>query len=304
MRIKNKINLKYGDSNLRKNIFSLNLMLPALVIIALVMVYPTVYAFIMSFFRWTFDKPLKFIGFDNYIKIFTNSLYFHSLWITILFTIVVTILTIVISLYIALLLNMELKGTNLCMAFLLIPWAIPPIVNGIIWGYIFHPRLGTFNNLLIEMGILKKFVAWQSLPWPAFILIVITTVYKSLPLVVLLLSASLKTIPKEIYEASDVDGMSHIGKFFKITLPLIRPSMAIIFILLSISTFKAFDMIYILTKGGPSNFTAMLNYLAYTVTFKQMTFGLGASIAFLSSFLILILSIIYYKTSYREVRYD
>jgi len=279
------------------------MMLPAMIFILFVMVFPVIYSFVMSLFDWRLGKTPKFIGIENFVNIFKIPDIAHSVWITILFALVVTVLAIVFGLFLAVLLNMDLRGSNFIMAILLIPWALPPVVVGLMWKWIFNPRLGTFNNILIAMGLLGNFREWQSEPWPAFIIIVVTTVYKVLPLTVFLLSASLKTIPKELYEAADVDGMSPAGRFFSITLPLVRPSMVIVFILLSVETFKAFDLIYVLTRGGPGNFTSVLNYISYLYSFTFMKFGLGAAIAFFVSFLIVIISIFYYRLTYREVRY-
>lgn len=289
---------------LKRNIFNFSMLSPAIIIIGGVMIFPTLYAFFMSFFNWRLGKTPQFIGFENYVKMFTLPDILHSIWITILFGIIVTVLTIVFGLFIALLLNMELKGTNLAIALLLIPWAIPPVTNGVMWNWIIDARFGTFNNVLMSLGILDNFKAWNQDPWPAFIIIIFSTVYKFLPLAAFLLSASLKTIPKALYEAAEIDGATPIGRFFAVTLPLVRPAMVIISILLSVGTFKAFDMIYIITKGGPANFTAVLNFLSYMTTFKNMNFGLGSAIAFFISFLIFIICIFYYKTSYREVRHD
>jgi len=295
---------KEGHSlSLRRNSFNINMMLPAIIFILFVMVFPVIYSFVMSFFDWRLGKTPKFIGIENFVSIFKIPDIAHSVWITILFALVVTLLAIVFGLFLAVLLNMDLRGSNFLMAILLIPWALPPVVVGLMWKWIFNPRLGTFNNILIAMGLLGNFREWQSEPWPAFIIIVVTTVYKVLPLTVFLLSASLKTIPKELYEAADVDGMSPVGRFFSITLPLVRPSMVIVFILLSVETFKAFDLIYVLTRGGPGNFTSVLNYISYLYSFTFMKFGLGAAIAFFVSFLIIIVSIFYYRLTYREVRY-
>jgi ABC-type sugar transport system permease subunit len=197
-----------------------------------------------------------------------------------------------------------MRGTNFAMALLLIPWALPPVVSSLMWKWIFNPRLGTFNNILIALGLLDNFRTWQLEKWPAFFIIVIATVYMVIPISAFILTASLKTIPKELYEAAEIDGASPIYRFSKITLPLVRPSMLVLSILLSVVTFKAFDMIYIITKGGPCNFTSVLNFLSYQISFKFMKFGFGAAIAFFVSFLIIIISIIYYRTTYREIRYD
>ena len=301
--------IKTGKKKVKKlsfgrNIFAFNMMSPAIIIISVVMVFPTLYAFYMSFFKWRLGETPQFIGIENYIKMFNMQDIFHSIWITILFAILVTVGTIVFGLYVALLLNMDLKGTNLVIALLLIPCAIPPVANGIIWKWIMNPRFGTFNNILISIGVLDDFRVWAQEAWPALLIIIIATVYKMIPLAAFLMSASLKTIPKALYEAAEIDGMSTVGRFFAITLPLIRPSIVIISILLSVGTFKAFDMIYVITKGGPANFTAVLNFLSYTTTFRHMKFGLGSAIAFFISFIILIVCMFYYKVTNREVKYD
>jgi len=288
----------------KRNFFSINLMLPAIIVIVFVMVFPTLYAFFMSLFNWKFGKDISFIGFQNYINIFKIPDISHSIWITFLFVAIVTILTIVISLYIAVLLNMDLKGTKIAIAMLLIPWAIPSVSNGIMWRWIFNPRFGTFNNILISLGLLDNFRQWQFEKWSAFFIIIIATVYKLVPFAAFLFTASLKTIPKGLHEAGEIDGLTPVGRFFKITIPLIRPSLIIVIILLSVSTFKAFDMVFVITQGGPSNFTAMLNYLSYVYSFTLFDFGLGSAMAFFVSFLILIMVIIYYRVAYREVKYD
>jgi len=289
---------------LRRNIFVTSMLSPSVLIILAVMLFPTIYSFFMSLFDWRLGKPRQFIGLGNYIKLFTTPDILHSIWITILFAIAVTVLTIVFGLFLAVLLNMDLRGTNVAIALLLIPWALPPVVNGVMWGWMTNARMGSFNNILISIGVLSDFKVWISDPWYAFLIIVIATVYKMLPLSAFLLVASLKTIPKDIYEAAEIDGMSPVGRFFAITLPLVRPSMVIIFILLSVATFKAFDMIFVITQGGPGNFTAVLNFFAYMTTFRHMNFGLGAAMAFFISFLILIICVFYYRVTYREVRYD
>lgn len=288
----------------KRNVFALNMMSPAVIVIAIVMIYPTLHAFYMSFFKWRLGKTPVFIGFENYIDMFMIPDMFHSIWITIVFSAVVTLLTISFGLFIAVLLNMELRGTKLAIAFLLIPWAIPPVVNGVMWSWLMNARFGTINNVLLSLGIIDDFRVWTMEPWAAFFIIVFATVYKMLPLSAFLLSASLKSIPKVLYEAAEIDGKSPVGRFFAITLPLVRPTMVVIFILLSVATFKAFDMIFIITKGGPANFTAVLNFLSYITTFRHMKFGMGSAIAFFISFLILIISIFYYRVTYREVRYD
>ncbi len=287
-----------------RGLFNFSMLLPAIIVIAFVMVYPTLYAFFISLTKWELGKSPEFIGLSNYIEMFRMPELVHSIWITFLFSFLVVVLTILLGLYLAILLNMDLYGTKFITALLLIPWAIPPVVNGVMWKWVLDARFGTFNNVLMKLGILSNFTTWQNYNWPALLIIIVTSVYKMVPLATFFFIAAIKTIPDPLYEAAKVDGVSPIGKFFKITLPLVRPTAAILFVLLSVSTFKAFDMIYVLTKGGPANFTSVLNFYSYVITFRQINFGLGSAIAFFLSLVILVISIIYFRTVYKEESYQ
>lgn len=293
-------NIKSSD-----RLFTIILMAPSIIVMGVLLIYPTINAFWISLNKVNFrEQSYEFILFKNYQTIFSNVEILNSLKITLFFSISVIIGTIVIGFSVALLLNREFILKKLCIAILLVPWAVPPIANGLMWKWIFNARFGAFNNFLMSIGLLDKYINWFLMKESALIIVILTSIYKLMPFTVFLFLASLQTIPKEMYEAAEVDGINNSGKLFKITIPLIRPSMIIILILLTVSTLKEFDMIYVLTNGGPGYSTAVINFMAYVQSFKILKFGQGAALAFFISIIILVINIFYYKALYREVRYD
>ena len=286
-------------------LFTFLLLLPSIVVMGVLLIYPTLNAFWISLNKVNFrEQSYEFILFKNYQNIFTNSEILNSLKVTAIFSISVIVGTIIIGFLIALLLNRDFFLKKLCIAILLVPWAVPPIANGLMWKWIFNARFGAFNNFLMSIGLLDKHVNWFLIKESAIIIVIFTSIYKLLPFTVFLFLASLQTIPKEMYEAAEVDGINVFGKLFRITIPLIRPSLIIILILLTVSTLKEFDMIFVLTNGGPGYGTAVINFMAYIQSFKILKFGQGSALAFFISIMILIINIFYYRVFYKEVRYD
>jgi ABC-type sugar transport system permease subunit len=263
------------------------------------------YAFWMSLNVIDFQtREYHFVFFRNYGEIFTDSRTANSFITTIYFSISTIIVTIVLSFLLALLLNQDVPGQAFFRAILLIPWAIPSISNGLMWKWMFNARSGIINNLLISLGLLDRFENWLTHLFWALAIVVIAMVYKQLPFVTFLFIATLQTIPDQLYEAAKIDGAGPLKRLFFITIPLVRPSMVIILIILSVATLKAFDMIFILTHGGPADATLVANYLAYEKTFTRLDFGGGAAIAFVISIIILLINLGYFKTLYKEVRYE
>lgn len=298
--MKSKVFFIKGERSL-----SFYFMLPAIILTVGILIYPIINAFWISLNKINFmTGEYKFIVFKNYIDIILKSELLKSLQVTFIYSLCVIFGTLILGLIIALLLNKNFKARGFCIAILLIPWAIAPVVNGIMWKWIFNPRFGFFNNFLLSIGVMNSFENFLIMKWPAMIIVILTAIYKWIPFTTFLLIASLQTVPRVLYEAGEVDGVSPIGSFFKITLPLIRPSLVIVLIFLSVASLKTFDTIYVLTSGGPGYETSVINYMAYLQTFKYMNFGQGASLAFLISIIILFVNIIYYKLFLKEVRYD
>jgi ABC-type sugar transport system permease subunit len=287
-------------------ILGLILLAPALIIISAVTLYPLVRSFWISLHGWNLTKPNEghpFLGLENYRYVLTDPKFWESLRITAIFVIAAVILEIILAIGIALLLNREFPGRVFVRVIALLPWAIPSVVNGIMWKWIFNPSYGALNGLLYSLHIIDKYVIWLGYPNLAMASIVWADIWKETPFIMLLILAALQTIPKELYEAGRLDGANSLQSLFYITIPLIRPVLFVAVALRTIWALKSFDLIYTLTAGGPSSSTSVVGYYIYLKTFVSLQFGRGAAAAYIMTIIIMILVVLYQKLLYREVKY-
>jgi ABC-type sugar transport system permease subunit len=297
---------KIGRRAREDRILGIALLLPALIIIAAVTIYPLVRSLWISLHAWNLTRPKEghpFVGLANYNYILHDPTFWQSLRITIIFVVAAVILEIILAIGIALLLNREFRGRTFVRMLCLLPWAVPSVVNGIMWKWILNPSYGALNGLLYSLHLIDQYIIWLGSPGLALASVVWADIWKEVPFIMLLILAALQTIPKELYEAARVDGANPIQSFFNITLPLIQPVLFVAVALRTIWALKSFDLIYTLTAGGPSNSTSVLGYYTYLKTFVSLQLGRGAAVAFLMTFIVLILVIIYQQFLYREVKY-
>jgi ABC-type sugar transport system permease subunit len=282
------------------------LLSPALLIIAVVTLYPLLHSFWISLHAWNLMKPKEghpFVGLENYIFTLTDPIFLNSLKITIMFTLAAVVIEISLAMGISLILNRKFIGRGLVRMLALLPWAVPAVVNGIMWKWILNPSYGSLNGLLYSLGIIDNYVIWLGSPKLALAMVVVADVWKETPFIMLLLLAALQTIPKDLYEAARVDGANVVQSFFRITLPLIQPVLFVAIALRTIWALKSFDLIYTLTAGGPSNGTSVVGYYTYVKSFVSLQLGRGAAVAYIMTFFVLILVFVYYKVLYRKVEY-
>jgi multiple sugar transport system permease protein len=287
-------------------LFTILLILPAGIIMAVVTIYPLVRSFIISMLQWDLTKPKAahdFIFFQNYIYVLKDPTFWQSAQVTLFFVLGAVTLNIILSLAIALLLNREFIGRNLVRMLALLPWAVPSVVNGIMWKWILNPSYGALNGLLFSLGIIDKYVIWLGIPTGALLMCILADVWKETPFIMLLLLAALQTIPKELYEAAKVDGANFIQSFWNVTIPMIKPTLFVALTLRTIWALKSFDLIYTLTAGGPSNGTSVIGYYTYIKTFVSLNLGRGSAVAYLMTAVVAILVVIYQRALYKEVRY-
>lgn len=286
-------------------LFTITLLLPASLVMAVVTIYPLVRSFIISLLKWDLTKPNQahsFIGLDNYLYILKDPTFWLSAKITLIFTIGAVSLNIILALALALLLNREFRGRNLVRMMALLPWAIPGVVNGIMWKWILNPSYGTLNGLLYSLGIIDKYVIWLGTPAGALTMCILADVWKEAPFIMLLILAALQTIPNDLYEAAKVDGANAFQSFMHVTIPLIQPTLFVAITLRTIWALKSFDLIYTLTAGGPSGGTTVIGYYTYMKTFVSMNLGRGSAAAYLMTAVVAILIILYQRALYQEVR--
>ncbi len=297
---------KMGPRARQDRILGLLLLAPALAIISLVTLYPLLRSFWISLHGWNLARPNEghpFLGLGNYRTVLIDPKFWESFRITVIFVIAAVTLEIILAIGIALLLNREFRGRMFVRVIALLPWAVPSVVNGIMWKWIFNPSYGALNGLLYSLHIIDKYVIWLGYPNSALAAIVWADVWKETPFIMLLILAALQTIPKELYEASRLDGASAVQSFFHITVPLIQPVLFVAIALRTIWALKSFDLIYTLTAGGPSSSTSVVGYYIYLKTFISLQFGRGAAASYIMTIIIMLLVLLYQKLLYREVKY-
>lgn len=264
---------------------------PAVIILSIVILAPIAIAIITSFYDYTLiNRTLdSFIGLKNYFEAVSNEKFIHSAIVTIVFVILVVLFEFIIGFLIAILLNQVERFRNIYYFILLIPLLINPIVVGLIWRMFLHPQLGILNYLISLIGIDP--VNWLGDPQNAFITIIFVDIWHQVSFMIILLLAGLASIPEEPYEAARVDGANAFQQFRDITLPYMRPVIIITLLIRLIFALKTYDLIYIMTKGGPGDATDLISYYIYRSAFIGLDLGQAAS---MSVILLLIVCIIIY----------
>ncbi|MFH0777584.1 MAG: sugar ABC transporter permease [Candidatus Eisenbacteria bacterium] len=269
---------------------------PALLALGLVTLYPIIFVVWLSFHRKLLIFGVsKFVLFENYTFLFTDARYWNALKNTAYFTGVSVSLELALGLAIAVLLNRAFAGKGLMRSIVLVPWAIPTVVSAKMWEWLYNSDFGLLNFLLGTK------INWLGSPFWALNAAIFMDVWKTTPFVVILLTAGLQTIPKELYEAAKVDAASSWQIFRRITLPLLTPVILVVLIFRTLDAFRVFDAIYVLTGGGPANTTETLSIYAYKVLFQTLQFGYGSTIALTVFVIVGAISIFYVRLLRREM---
>jgi len=219
---------------------------------------------------------------------------------TLYFTVASTSLELALGMCLALLLNAPLRMRWLFRAIVVLPWALPTVVNGAMWRGVLSAQCGSLNALLTQLHLISDYKSWLGTLFSALNMLVIADVWKTTPLVAFFLLTGLQSIPKEIYESVKVDGAGIFRAFRSITLPLLIPSISVVLVLRTIDAFKVFDLVYVLTGGGPANGTQTIAYFTYMQAFSDQRFGYGSALADVIVVAILLLSAVYLRTLRRN----
>jgi ABC-type sugar transport system permease subunit len=281
----------------REGRFAAALLVPSVIAVFGIVVYPILRTLYTSLY--SVDSPLpghyNFVGLRNYTFALGQSEFWSAVERTAYFTFVSTGLELVLGMLVALLLNAPLRARWLFRTIVVLPWALPTIVNGAMWRYMFNAQYGVVNAALTQLHLIGSYQAWLSRPFLALNLVVLADVWKNTSLVAFFLLAGLTTIPRELYEAARVDGYGPVGAFFHITLPLLRPVIVIVLVLRTIEAFKVFDIIYVMTGGGPANGTQSIAFYTYQRAFSDEFFGYGSALAYLIVIFIMALAVVYIR---------
>lgn len=268
---------------------ALLLVAPAFLIVAGVYLYPAVATLVYSttsidIGTYTVER---FVGLGNFTTVVESETFRSVLLRTIYFGVMVSVFTVIPAFFISLLLNQQFPGRTVLRVVVLLPWAVPPVVAGVLWTQMFQSEYGFLNAALRSFGLDGQTI-WLGEPHLALHALIIAEVWRWLPFATLFLLAGLQTIPRDVYEAADLDGAGPWQRMVHITLPLMGPMIIPVVIFLFVWAMKAFDTIFVLTRGGPRMGTTTLNYLVYQQGFEQFRFGRAAATAYLLTLLTLV----------------
>ena len=275
--------------------FGLKLAAPSLVVLFIVIVFPIVSAGYTSLFDYTLIDPHydDFVGAGNYVKAAADSEFQHSMRLTAFFVVAVVLLEFIVGFAVALMLNAVERGKPIYYAILLCPLLINPVIVGLIWRMFLHPTLGIVNYLLSTIGI--GAVNWLGDTKIAIWTIVMVDIWHQVSFMVVLLLAGLAALPREPYEAARVDGASTMQTFIHITLPLMRPVIVVTLLIRMIFAVKTYDLIYIMTRGGPGVSTDFVSYFIYRTAFVSLDIGEASAMSLILLAVILALTAYLYR---------
>lgn len=272
-------------------------LVPLLLIILVFSIYPVFYSFFLSLHRIILGLPdlgTRFVGWDNYLHLLRDPVARNSLVVTLIFVISSTTLEILLGIVIALIINEGFRGRSLVRVAILIPWAIPTVIASQMWRFAWNDQYGIINYLIFGSDV-AHYRAWLASPYWALAAVILADVWKTSSFAGLIVLAGLQTIPNELYESSRIDGANAVQRFFKITLPLLKPAILVALLFRTMDAFRVFDLVFVMTQGGPGDATDVLQFYGYKTMFAQGMVGLGSSISIVVFLLVFAVSATYLK---------
>lgn len=258
------------------------LVLPALATILLIALFPLAWTLWESLHVHDLRMPWRgrpFVGLANYLEALADRRFWGALWHTAIFTVGSVVLELVLGLVLALALHRAYRGRGLVRAAVLVPWAIPTVVAALLWQFMFDSQAGIANAVLIDMGLMSEPFPWFIHTTAAWAPIILADVWKMTPFVALLLLAGLQNIDHSIYEAARIDGASPWQQFVHVTLPLLKPAMLVALIFRTLDAFRVFDLIYVMTGGGPGTATEPIALYTFNSLLQNLRFGYGSALS-------------------------
>lgn len=281
------------------------LILPSLLIVLGLLFYPLGYSLVISFYDLHITSPWigrEFVGLGNYVDVLTDPYVRAATGRTLYLAAVGIGLGIPLSLAFALILNQPFPLRGLVRGLLIVPWVIPGSVQGLLWSRIYDPHYGALNGLLYQLGLIERYVPWLLEPRRALLLVALANLWATVPMMTILYLAGLQAIPDELHDAAQVDGAGSWARFRFITFPLLLPITLINLILKTIDAFALFDLVFVLTGGGPANATQVMGYYLYEAAFHFLKYGYASALAWLIALATAGLAVFYSRlTRAREV---
>lgn len=288
---------------MKQKILPYLLLAPMMLIMGVLVFYPIAVTFSYSLKKWKLTAPgdIRFIGFDNYKNILKSESFWYSLQNTLFLLMLVVVATSILGVLVSLFLNIQVKGAGILLAIAVLPWALPPYVNGILWRFVFHSGYGFMNKVLIGLGMVDKPVEWLTSRWMLLVVVAIVVVWRSVPFMALVCLAGRQSIPHGLYEAAKIDGAGTFQIFRRITFPLMLPFIGIGITSTSVTAVNVFDEIVALS--GYSDMGKNILVESYLTTFTFLDFGKGSAVTYLVMFVAAILGVFYLKSLNKEEEY-
>jgi len=276
---------------------------PLLVFIGALALYPTVLTAYGAFVHDdALDPPNRFTGFGNYQSVFNNSQVRESLGNTAFYVIFGVVLSVALGTFFAVLLQRRFRGRGLVLALMVLPWALPGVVEGVIWSWIYDPTFGVLNSTLKSASLIHQYQLWIGTHRiESIFFIALVQVWQITPLAAILVLASLQAIPGELYEAASVDGATSLQQLRRITLPMVRPGLAIAAVEGLIMSLNIFDQVYVLNAGASTASSLMSQ--TYQIAFQNLNFGQGYALSLLATVTTIVLSLLMVRVVYRKVEF-
>ena len=276
-------------------------LLPAFVVFCSVVIFPTIYSFYLSFFSWNGIGDKKFVALKNYINLFTvDPVFLTALKNNFLWIIMIVFFTVTVSLLLAVVLNRSFKGRVVYRAIFYIPYMLSWVVVGVIWKWMYNPNMGFINECLKAMGLANLKLTWLSDPKIALYCVYVAALWQGVGQPMILFLSGLQTIPTDVLEAATIDGAGKVRTFVSITIPMLKETFVVVFATLIIAAMKVYDIIKVMTGGGPGNSTETLATYMYSQTFMYSNFGKGSAIASVMFLMMIVIIVPYVIYTARE----
>lgn len=288
---------RHKKSRFWQSVFPYGSVLPSLLVIILFTIFPVIYALRVSVYQYVLTKPNlhPFIGMKNFTDVITSYYFKTALINTAVYTVAAVIGVIIFGLIVGSLLNTKIRSVNALKIIILLPWAIPAVVAGLMWKWILNSDFGIFNGLLYSLGIIETYIPFLADPILAKFSLVMAHIWKEGPLAAIFILAGLQLIPDELYEAAKIDGGGGLRLFRFVTLPLLRPILLVVLVYETMTAILTFDIVYVLTGGGPGDSTALISWFAYAEIYKFLNLGGGIALSIIIALITLVLIILYMR---------
>ncbi len=287
---------------LRENLIAYSFILPNLLGFAIFTLVPMVFSLVLAFMHWDGANVISWAGLDNFKQLWGDTTFRISLTNTFYYVIGTVPLTMAASLGLALLLNQPLRGRNFFRTTFFFPYVASLVAVAVVWNMLFHPALGPVNQLLLTLGVENPPRWTASVDW-AMPTVIMASIWKGMGYYMVIYLAALQGIPSTLYEAAEIDGANTWQKFRYVTLPMLTPATFFVSIMLTIASFKVFDLILIMTGGGPGRATNVLVIHTYNTAFREFRFGYSSAIAMVLFAIVLVITIVQFRMERRWVNY-